>query len=163
MRKIILIRHGKSSWKFDINDRFRPLKSIGIIKTIKVCKNFKELSDISLLNVFSSPAKRALETCYIFVDNFYSKEEIEVKIIEDLYDLEGEHLLQFITSLHNSLETVFIFAHNNAITNFVNTHGDIYIKNVPTSGLVYMEFDIDNWAKLNLGKLILKLFPKDLK
>ncbi|WP_299782486.1 histidine phosphatase family protein [uncultured Formosa sp.] len=163
MKKIIVIRHGKSSWNHGVADQFRPLKSIGLINTILVCKNFQKMSDISLKNVFTSPAKRALDTCNIFVDNFFLETHVEVQIVDDLYDFDGLKLLNFIKSLANNLESVFIFGHNNALNNFVNTYGNVYIENVPTSGLVVLEFDIDNWSNLKTGNTKLKLFPKSLK
>ena len=163
MKKIVVVRHGKSSWKHGVGDRFRPLKPVGITNTIKVCRNFKNMSDISLKSVFSSPAKRALDTCDIFVNNFFVEEQISVKIIEDLYDFEGDKLTEFIKNLANDLDVVFIFGHNHAINHFVNFYGNEYIENVPTSGLVVLEFNIENWSDLASGYLKLKLFPKALK
>ncbi|WP_066225407.1 SixA phosphatase family protein [Formosa haliotis] len=162
MKKLILIRHGKSSWKYDVEDMYRPLKSVGEANTIKVCKTFLEMSEISLKNVFSSPSKRTRDTCEIFIKNYSNPDKIEPQIIQNLYDFEGRKLVQFIKSLDNDLDTVFIFGHNNALTNFVNAYGDFYIENVPTSGLVVLEFLIDNWSDLSKGSIKLKLFPKEL-
>ena len=162
MKKIIIIRHGKSSWKHNVDDRKRPLKTIGIENTIKVCKRFKMTSGINLKNVFSSPAKRALDTCRIFVENYSSESIIDVEIVEDLYDFDGRKLRGFITALNNDLDTVFVFGHNNALNNFVNSFGNTYIENIPTSGLVVLEFNINNWADLQSGILKLKLFPKEI-
>ncbi|WP_159024140.1 histidine phosphatase family protein [Formosa sp. L2A11] len=163
MKKIVVVRHGKSSWKGGVEDLFRSLKPVGYGNTVKVCRNFLEMSDISSQNIFCSPAKRTLETCNIFVNNFFKNVDVEIQIIEDLYDFDGQKLSNFIKSLTDDLDTVFIFGHNNAINNFVNTYGDVYIENVPTSGLVVLEFDINNWSELKSGYLKLKLFPKALK
>ncbi|MFB9054246.1 histidine phosphatase family protein [Formosa undariae] len=162
MKTVVLIRHGKSSWKYNVNDRERPLKKVGIQNTIKVCNQFKINSEIQLQNVFSSPAKRARDTCDLFIQTYNATQEFNVEINEDLYDFDGASLKHFIKSLDNDLDTVFIFGHNNAFNNFVNTFGDVYIENVPTSGLVNLEFDINNWSDLKPGVLKLKLFPKAL-
>ncbi|WP_434036539.1 SixA phosphatase family protein [Formosa sp. 4Alg 33] len=162
MKTVVLIRHGKSSWKYNVTDRERPLKKVGVKNTIKVCKEFKLNSEIQLQNVFSSPAKRARDTCDIFVENYKATHQINVEIEEDIYDFNGDSLRRFVENLDNNLETVFIFGHNNAFNNFVNTFGEVYIENVPTSGLVILEFDINNWSDLKPGVLKLKLFPKAL-
>ena len=36
MKKLILIRHAKSSWSLDVSDRDRPLTEKGIRKTEKI-------------------------------------------------------------------------------------------------------------------------------
>ena len=162
MKKVIVVRHGKSSWKYNIDDRLRPLKTVGFKNTIKVCERFKMTSEINMKNVFSSPAKRALETSRIFVGNYNSVPAVDIEIIEDLYDFEGRKLHRFIISLNDDLDTVFIFGHNNALNNFVNNYGNVYIDNIPTSGLVVLEFNVNNWCDLQKGILKLKLFPKDI-
>ncbi|CDF80049.1 phosphoglycerate mutase [Formosa agariphila KMM 3901] len=162
MKTIILVRHAKSSWKYDVDDRHRPLKTIGIKNTIKVCNRFNVLQNQPLKHVYSSPAKRALDTCKLFVEHYNPKSHIDINITEDLYDFQGNSLVQFVKSLPDSIPSVYLFGHNNAFNNFVNTYGDIFIDNVPTSGLVLLEFDIDHWTDLKPGTLKLKLFPKAL-
>ncbi|QDO95570.1 histidine phosphatase family protein [Formosa sediminum] len=167
MKTIILVRHGKSSWKQDVDDMFRPLKPVGSSNTIKVSDHFKSKTKITLKNVFTSPAKRALDTCVIFVnnfvDNFVDKSSVNIEVVKDLYDFNGEKLVLFIKNLSDNMDTVFLFGHNNAFTNFVNSYGDKFVDNVPTSGLVVLEFNIDRWCDLAPGHLKLKLFPKALK
>ncbi|MDW5289382.1 phosphoglycerate mutase family protein [Formosa sp. PL04] len=162
MKKVIIIRHAKSSWKYNVDDMHRPLRAIGVRNTIKICERFKEVSEISLKNVFSSPAKRALDTCRIFVENYNSDDKIEIDVVDELYDFEGAKLHHFIKSIHDNLDTIFVFGHNNALTSFVNKYANVYVLNVPTSGLVILEFDIDKWADLRPGILKLKLFPKEI-
>ena len=68
-----------------------------------------------------------------------------------------------IKSSNNIFETIILFGHNEAITNFVNKFGDIFIDHVPTAGFVALQFDTDDWAKINKGKTKKILFPKNLK
>ena len=64
MKKLTLIRHGKSSWNYDVSDRDRPLLERGINDAYLVASALKEpVVDA----VFSSPANRALHTCNIFL------------------------------------------------------------------------------------------------
>ena len=66
MKKIALIRHGKSSWKNPVNDIDRPLKKRGKLDAAKVAEEFKKF-DFTPDLVVSSPAKRAVDICRIFI------------------------------------------------------------------------------------------------
>ena len=161
MKKLIIIRHGKSSWKHDIGDIDRPLKNRGMADVILVSNEFKTMKLIPEI-VFSSPAKRAFDTCKLFLKNLdlsYNK----VNVSSQLYDFSGSNLINFIKSIDNNYKSVMIFGHNHAMTSFTNTYGDIYIDNLPTSGLVIFEFDIDNWKDLKPGETVKIIIPKDLR
>ena len=61
MKKLILIRHAKSSWSFDVSDRDRPLTEKGIRKTEKISIASKKIF-FNAEVFYSSPANRALHT-----------------------------------------------------------------------------------------------------
>lgn len=161
MKKIVFVRHAKSSWEYDIIDSERPLKSRGVSDIVNISNEFK-MSNIQIDAVYSSYAKRAADTCDIFVGNVGISPN-SVQISNDLYDFGGNNVVKFIKALDNSLDTVAIFGHNYALTSIVNSFGDQYIDNVPTSGLVMIEFNIDNWNDLTQGHTIMVLIPKDLR
>ena len=161
MKRIIFVRHAKSSWEHEVNDEKRPLKKRGITDAVLVSKDFVN-SNIRPEIVFSSPAKRAFETCKIFVRNLNIIEE-NVRINDALYDFGGQNVVQFIKLMANNYKTVMIFGHNHALTSIVNTYGTTYVDNLPTSGLVVIDFDIENWSDLNQGKTVKTIFPRDLK
>lgn len=159
MKRIILIRHAKSSWEHRVSDHDRPLNSRGI-------KDANNLSNelIGQLNpglVLSSDALRAKTTAEIFISNLGINYEIFV-LNHDLYDFSGSHLLNVIKGTPIAIEELLVFGHNNAITSFVNCYGNQYIENVPTCGVVMIEFDIDNWSDLKKGTTIKTVFPKGL-
>jgi phosphohistidine phosphatase len=58
MKTLILVRHAKSSWKYDVEDVNRPLKNRGITDANLVSRAFNNRK-LSIDNVFSSPANRA--------------------------------------------------------------------------------------------------------
>ncbi|MDU8886965.1 histidine phosphatase family protein [Yeosuana sp. MJ-SS3] len=161
MKKIIFVRHAKSSWEYDVPDSERPLKSRGVTDIFNISNKFK-MSNIHIDAVYSSHAKRAADTCDIFVENLGISTKI-VQISDKLYDFSGDNVVSFIKSLDDSLQTVAIFGHNYALTSIVNTYGDKYIDNVPTSGLVMIDFNIDHWKNLSKGQTVLVLIPKDLR
>jgi len=161
MKKLVVVRHGKSSWKHDLPDDKRPLKSRGKTDAKLVSKHFKSknvLPDI----VLSSPAVRAFTTCEIFCENLNLPIE-NVEVIENLYDFQGDNVIEILKNLDNNYDIVMIFGHNHAFTSICNIFGDKFIDNLPTSGLVVINLDIDSWGDLKQGQTELTIFPKDLK
>lgn len=161
MKKLILVRHAKSSWKYNLGDIERPLKKRGINDANNVSNEFK-ISGFDVDKVYCSPAQRAKSTSEVFSKNIAIL-KIKTEIVDILYDFGGQNLINFIKLIQDEYKSVMIFGHNHAITAFVNTFGSIYIENVPTCGLVVIEFDINSWADLKPGVTIKKIFPKALR
>ncbi|GBF21728.1 MULTISPECIES: SixA phosphatase family protein [Arenibacter] len=160
MKTAILVRHGKSSWEYNVSDRDRPLMERGIKDVNKVAKEFSSNS-IHIDAAYSSPANRALHTAMIFLRtiNFpFTKFELS----NELYDFSGEDVYRFLKGLNNDQDTVIIFGHNEAFTHIANSLGNMYIDNVPTSGLVQLKFDTNDWSAVTKGITVQTLFPKQL-
>ncbi|MCL6266414.1 SixA phosphatase family protein [Flagellimonas myxillae] len=161
MKQIVLVRHGKSSWEYDVSDKDRPLKERGINDAILVSKKFSALG-VSIDFAFASPANRALHTSMIFLRNMgYNLDRF--KVTEALYDFSGKSVGNFVKGLDNQLDTVMVFGHNYAFTTLANTWGDQYIENVPTSGLVHIKFNQNSWENVTKGTSETVIFPKHLK
>jgi phosphohistidine phosphatase len=161
MKNLILVRHGKSSWEYSVNDKDRPLLQRGINDGHLVVESFKQ-KDVNVDAIFASPATRAMHTCLIFLRQLHFPYG-QFEITNELYDFSGDDVLQFVKNLDDSLDTVMIFGHNHAFTHLANALGNKYIENVPTSGLVYLTFDTNNWGTLERGITINTIFPKHLK
>ena len=67
MKRLVLLRHAKSSWDLNVSDKDRPLteKGINCITMISV-NSSNVLSGADL--IFSSPANRALHTACIMIN-----------------------------------------------------------------------------------------------
>jgi phosphohistidine phosphatase len=161
MKTVVLVRHGKSSWDFDVTDRERPLKPRGENDAKLVVNQFIKNSEAPD-NIFSSPAKRALNTCKIFIKALNLLEN-SIKVEEELYDFEGESVINFIKNLPDSYSDIMIFGHNHAFTSISNIFGSIFIDNLSTSGLVKITFEVDSWREIKSGRTQLILVPKELK
>lgn len=161
MKTLILVRHGKSSWEYSVNDKDRPLLPRGINDALVVSNSFNEQA-IKIDAAFSSPANRALHTSMIFTRQLYFPLD-KFRVVNELYDFAGNEVLQFLKELDNTLNTVLIFGHNHAFTSIANSLGNTYIENLPTSGLVQLEFDVDNWASIEKGRTKQTIFPKQFK
>ncbi len=161
MKSLVLVRHGKSSWKYNVLDRERPLKLRGKNDAKLVASKYLETNKRPEY-IYSSPANRALSTCKIFVNTFKLNKN-NIKINENLYDFSGYMVMDFIKSLPNNQDEVILFGHNYAFTSISNLLGSTYIDNLPTSGLVKINFETNDWKTLNTGKTVLTLIPKNLK
>ncbi len=161
MKRLILSRHGKSSWEYDLTDKLRPLKKRGITDGSLVSAYLDNLN-YSIDFVYSSPANRAYSTCEIFLNTLKIPDE-KVNKVEDLYTFNDKEVLKFIKKLDNRLETIMIFGHNNAFNDIVNSLGSEYIDNFPTTGLAIIEFDTDKWENVKTGTTKKLVKPKQLK
>lgn len=161
MKKIIVVRHAKSSWEFNVIDHERPLNQRGINDAHRLSKHM-EIDPKSIDLILSSDSRRTTETSKIFVSNLNLTDK-KIEYLYELYDFDGRDLIRIVKSCTPDVNTLMVFGHNHAVTDFVNTFGNQFIDNVPTSGVVIIEFNITDWKDLNKGKTVLTLFPRDLK
>lgn len=160
MKQLILFRHAKSSWDFDVNDRERDLEQIGVERTIKSAEKMQELLTEQPQKWFSSPAVRARKTAGIAREYYADKPEIE--IIENLYTFAFFDLLKEVKKFDDNLDSVIVFGHNEAFTEFVNRMGNQYIENLPTSGVACIRFDTESWKNIEKGMTRFIIKPKHL-
>ena len=161
MKTLILVRHGKSSWEYQVSDKDRPLKERGINDAHRVGAHFKTKAS-GLEAAFSSPACRALHTAMIVLREFDFPLDM-FEVTEELYDFSGGSVVDFVRQLDNDLQKVIIFGHNYAFTNIANQMGDTPIDNLPTAGLVQITFPEEHWSSVSQGKTEHILFPKQLR
>lgn len=161
MKNLILIRHAKSSWEAPVEDKDRPLSKRGINDAHLVASEIEEHLPKSYI-VWSSTAKRAKNTAYIFAENL----SIPLDTIifkDDLYTFDSKSLENVIKSCNNQFDNLILFGHNDAITNFVNTFGNLAVDNVPTAGFVSLSFQENDWKDIQKGTIEKVLFPSELK
>lgn len=161
MKRLILIRHGKSSREHNVTDKKRPLKERAYDDAALVLKVFKQFQEEKPF-IWSSPATRAHSTAKIFKDELnIGDDSFEVK--EPLYTFEQKELLNTIKTCPEEIETLMVFGHNPAMTGVVNALGDKQFDNVPTTGLNVIDFEVNKWTELDKGKNLLQLFPINLR
>lgn len=161
MKKLILVRHAKSSWEFNVIDHERPLKKRGVKDAYLISNHIKSKA-LRIDLVLSSDANRAKSTASIFTETLQINPQ-KFRLNNALYDFSGDHLIHTIKTCDNDIDHLMLFGHNHAITYFVNTYGDKFIDNVPTCGLVIIDFNIERWSNLVKGKTVYSVFPRDLK
>ena len=165
MKKLVLIRHAKSSWDDpDLSDHDRPLNARGVKDAPRMGKRLKE-KRIFPDRMITSTAKRALSTCLAMAEVLgYSKE----KVISDrkIYHASEDQLLTFIQKLkdlNDHEDVTLLFGHNPGLTAFANQLADESIENIPTAGVVAIAIPTNRWSEVDFGcgKMLFFDFPKN--
>jgi phosphohistidine phosphatase len=161
MKRLILIRHAKSSWSSEEEDYYRPLNKRGL-HDAPLMGDILKLKNIYPDIIISSSAKRAAKTSKIIADQLeFNREKIE--FTESLYGATINDLNQIISNIDESINTVFIITHNPLITDFSNSINDGFkVENVPTCGIVGINF-IGKWQEFDkkTKNVFLFDFPKN--
>lgn len=164
MRRLLLVRHAKSSWKFPhLSDFERPLNGRGNRDAPHMGKRLAARGLEPDL-VLSSPAARALATAKIIAGALGYPEK---KIVE-IGDLYGAGIRTFLDALaagekrRGKSETVMLVSHNPGVTDLVNYLTGASIGNVPTCGVAVIGFDAERWKGIGrgAGRLVDFDYPK---
>lgn len=160
MKKLVIVRHAKSSWDDEsLSDFDRPLNHRGERDAPRMAKRLKEkrvFPDIMI----SSPANRALTTCRVMagVLGFDSKKIRTEKKLYHASAAEIRSVLRELPDLNDDEEVVMLFGHNPGLTEFVNLLLNETIDNVPTCGVVGCTISIEKWNELNWGSGVIDYF-----
>ncbi len=159
MKTLYIVRHAKSSWKYEsVKDHDRPLKERGINDAHLVSKFLAK--NIQRPDVFiSSSANRALQTGIIFCENF-GYPMANLKISKQLYSFSDGYLVKTVKALDDSFDSAIIFSHDHGINTFVNKFGSKPIAHVSTCGVIGIQFKEKHWKNIKKGTTILVEFPK---
>jgi len=162
MKILLLMRHGKSSWKdSSLSDHERPLKKRGRRDSKRIAQEL-EKNDLYPHVILSSSATRARETVEVIVATL----DYENRIIfsDELYMAEPEDFVYALSNLSDDDDTVLIVGHNPGMEAFLQII-DGEIESLPTAGLGHLVLALDSWQDLSLdtmGDLIGLWKPKEL-
>ena len=142
MKKLILLRHSKSSWKdLSIIDFDRPLNKRGN-RDVSIVANAFLNRNIKLDLIISSGAKRTIDTAKVFAEALGFRSNILIK--DELYEGSSYEILKCINQIDDIYNNVLIVCHNPGITNLANYLSDFLIDNIPTIGIVGFSIE-KNW------------------
>ena len=99
MKTWIMMRHGKSSWEYNLPDINRPLSKRGKNDSKKISSLLKQ-KQIIVDYAFSSPALRAKNTAEIVL-NVINHPKHLYREEPSLYDFEGDNVINFVKNLDN--------------------------------------------------------------
>jgi len=150
MKKLFLLRHAKSSWKFpNLDDIERPLNKRGYRDAPRMGQHLK-LNEVVPDAVISSPAERAFQTARIICEalNIPSR-NIQPEL--GIYHAGPNNLLQIINKQKDQSTHLLLVGHNPGLTELANLLADSDIDNIPTCGIVGIKFDKNDWAGITYG------------
>lgn len=150
MKSLLLIRHAKSSWDFDVEDFERPLNNRGNKDAPEMAKRLIK-KDIKIDAFVSSQANRALSTAIHFIKE-YGKKKKNIITIPSLYHATPENFYSVIEELDNDLKTVALFSHNPGITEFANDLTNTPVDDMPTCAVYAVKADIKKWKDFREAK-----------
>jgi phosphohistidine phosphatase len=147
MKKLVIIRHAKSSWDDPfLNDHDRPLAERGLKDAPKMAKRL-EKKEILPDAIISSDAERAKATADIIAEHLdFPKKKID--FIKELYHGSAPQILSAIKKTDDSVKTLFLFGHNPGLNDLIWKLGG-EIDNLPTSGQFGFKFDVKNWDEIS--------------
>lgn len=158
MKKLLIMRHAKSSWKdSNTSDHERPLKKRGLKDAAEIGKFLKH-KELVPDKILSSDAVRAADTAAVVADKCGYKKDVEYT--NRLYMAEGSTIMDLIHSQPDSIKTLLLIGHNPGMEALVQLLSR-KIESLATANLVYFQADIKSWKDLTLeSKIKLKKFWK---
>jgi|TARA_Y100000768_G_scaffold386696_1_gene375730 phosphohistidine phosphatase len=160
MKNLIVIRHAKSDWNNNLTDLDRPISDRGK-NDVKVMSKVIDEINLKPEIIYSSPAKRTIETYENFLIHSSIIKNIKFFKSDLLYDFSGFNVLKFINNIEDSLSKVLIFSHNNSCSFLTSEFANKYI-HVPTCGIIIFDFDVSSWKEITTGNYN-HYFPKSFR
>jgi phosphohistidine phosphatase len=168
MRRLMLLRHGKSDWPGAVNDLERPLAKRGKEAVPRVAAHLADeqlFPDLAIV----SPARRARETWDLVALRLG---EVPARSEPRIYESPPERLLSVIREIGPEVRSVLLVGHNPGLEELAKLligHGDRYAfariaKKYPTAGLAVLDFAAEDWRDVTPGSGRLDRFvtPKSL-
>jgi phosphohistidine phosphatase len=164
MKKLIFVRHGRSEDPDpEISDFERSLTLKGKIISRQMARKLIE-KDKSPGLMITSPAFRAIETAFIFAEEFGIEHE---KIIIDstlYYKMNFQALTEIISRASDDTDEITLFGHNPSFTDIPDKLCKGGCDFLPKSGVICISFNIGTWSEIrqNTGKTEFILKPEKI-
>jgi phosphohistidine phosphatase len=159
-KRLILIRHAKSSWDMPGPDYDRPLNKRGY-KSAKAVGDWLRTQGYLPDQILCSTAKRTFET--------YEGLALtaEIQFLKSLYHASPDQMIHDLRTTTG--EVVALIGHNPGMALFANqlvSELPVHPRFVdyPTCATAVIEFDIDRWQEINpkTGQLLDFIIPREL-
>jgi phosphohistidine phosphatase len=162
MKTLLILRHGKSSWKnAELADHDRPLKKRGKRDAGKM-GNLIKYEGLEPEIILTSTAKRAADTAKIVADT--SGFDGDIRFHRTIYHGDILDYLELLISLDPEINTVMIVGHNPGLEEFLSDLIDV-VEWMPTGTLAQVALDIEDWSdieEITTGKLINLWRPREI-
>lgn len=163
MKTLLLLRHGKSSWKdTHLPDQERPLSKRGQRDSHSMGHLLLDRELVPQV-VLSSSSKRTAQTAEILCED--CREIGPVHLLDELYLAEPAAYLDVLHTLPENIERVMVIGHNPGLEALLLTLGR-RIEAMPTASLAHLVLPIQSWAELTQeteGELVDFWIPQDIQ
>jgi phosphohistidine phosphatase len=165
LKRLLLIRHGKSSWDDPaLADPERPIAPRGRKAAERIAEHFAGSATVDL--VLCSSARRTRETLELLLSVFG---DAEVNVEDGLYGASVPDLIERLHDVPDEIGSVAVIGHNPGIQDLTielardGPHLERALKKFPTAAVAVLEFDAP-WSALAAGdaRLVSFTVPKDL-
>lgn len=147
MKRIILIRHGKSAWNDpNLRDHDRPLAERGERDVTFMADRLQSEDRIPEL-ILCSSALRATQTAELIVKKLGINPQ-KLKTYKELYHASPFQMATVLKDQDDSINTIALVGHNPGMNEFIEKI-DTSFDNLPTSGQYGILLPIKKWAHLD--------------
>ena len=144
MKRLVLIRHAKSSWANpDLTDFDRPLNKRGKRDAPFMADRLRQRG-IKPDLIYSSTAKRARKTAKKIARGVGYETDAIVKMGE-IYAASVSTLLAVIQNCPQQVDTLFLVGHNFELTDLAEMLTGETLLNIPTCGIVSISYGDNSW------------------
>jgi phosphohistidine phosphatase len=162
MKKLIFIRHSKAEEPSpEISDFERSLTLKGKSISRMMAMRLREVENSPGIMI-SSPAFRALETAYIFAEEFGTAFEKIIILSTLYYKMNINYLPEVLSKASEYADTIILFGHNPSFTEIADSLCREGCGFIPKCGVAGISFNIKTWPEIkhNTGKLEYFLKPE---
>ena len=148
MKRLILLRHAKSSWSEDgVPDSERPLSGRGERDAPRMGARLLERSIHPDL-VLSSPALRARRTATLVARALDCGDD-EIRLDPRLYLATPAEILAVVAEQADAVDDLLVVGHNPGLTELANLLlPDLELANLPTAGTLVVDCATERWAEI---------------
>jgi len=145
MKTLLLMRHGKSSWKdSDLSDHDRPLKKRGVKNSARMGELLKE-AELIPQRILSSTAVRSRQTVEAIAEKMDYKGEI--LYLDTFYLAEMAVYLAALQTQPDDIERVMIVGHNPGLESLMQVLSR-QVEALTTAAVAYIILPVKSWREL---------------
>ena len=161
MKRLLLLRHAKSSWDDpNLADFDRPLNERGVAAAALIGELMAGKGYVPD-EIVSSPAKRAVRTATLVKES--AGFDSPIRLDDRIYEASPQTLTKVASECRNDLQSVMMVGHNPGFEGFVAVLTGT-AESMPTASLAIIDLDIESWSDLmgGLGKAAEVIRPKEI-
>ena len=149
MKKLVFLRHAKSSWDYHVEDYDRPLSIRGINDINRI--SLRNINFFEKFQIFlTSPANRAFHTSIILTRNVFNDYK-RLCVAGELYSFNYEKVIDYVHNLDDKYTKIILVGHNPAFSIAARHLSQTPPPDLRTSDWIALEFQQNVWTKINKG------------